>query len=148
MKGQIIEEKAMDQSEKPRCTMNSKAIRKYRSLDLSIIHETSFEFDSTVDKETDQNPSDSHSKPIVKRQPLQQIDVNSFSNEERQIEHEKARSQNSIILSLISDGDKENIPMITKKRSIRSTKPEQPNKKHKKTNLPEAEPIPSFQSTS
>lgn len=135
----------MDQSEKPRCTSNSKTIRKSRSLDLSIIHETSFEFDSAVDKETEHNPNDSHSKPIVKRQPLQQIDVNSFNSEERQIEHEKARSQNSTIISLISDGDKENIPMITKKRSIWSTKPELPNKKQKKTNLPEAEQIPSFQ---
>lgn len=141
MNDQIVEEKTMDQSDKSRCTSNSKTIRKYRSLDLSIIHETSFESDCVIEKEIDL-----HSKPIVKRQPLQQIDVNSFDSEERQVEYEKVRSQNSTMISLISDGDKENLPMITKKRSIWSTKAEPPNKKHKTTNLPSADRIPSFQS--
>jgi hypothetical protein len=104
---------------------HSNPIRKYRSLDLSIIHETSFESDS---------------KPIVKRQPLREIDVNSFNIEQHEIECEKIRSQNPIVFSLISEGDKENVPFITRKRALISTKPDLPNKKHKKINIkpPEA----------
>jgi hypothetical protein len=100
---------------------HSNPIRKYRSLDLSIIHETSFESDSIINTEIDH-------KTIIKRQPLREIDINSFNIEEREIEYEK----NPIIFTLISDGDKENLPVITKKRSLISTKNEPPNKKHKK----------------
>ncbi len=127
----------VNHSKKSRFVWHSNPIRKYRSLDLSIIHETSFESDSIIDHKT-----------IVKRQPLREIDINSFNIEEREIEYE-----NPIVFTLVSEGDKENLPVITKKRSMVSTKNEPPNKKHKKTNLkpPEAgqKMITSFfQSTS
>ena len=133
--GQTIEET------KRRFVSNSKTIRKSRSLDLSVIHETSFEFESI-----DHFPSDSLGKIIVERQPLREIDVNSFNNVEREAEYEKTHFRRA----LISDDDKENLPVITNKRSIFSTKNEPPNKKHKKTKFSEVGQnlvTNSFQST-
>jgi hypothetical protein len=99
-------------------------IKKYRSLDLSTIHETSFESDSII----------SDNKAQLKRQPLREIDINIFNNEEPEIKNEKSY-ENSIGFILVSDGDKENLPVIRKKRSIISTKNEPPSKKHKKMNI-------------
>ena len=138
--GQTIEET------KRRFVSNSKTIRKSRSLDLSVIHETSFEFASILEKSIDHFPSDSLGKIIVERQPLREIDVNSFNNVERQAEYEKTHFRRA----LISDDDKENLPVITNKRSIFSTKNEPPNKKHKKTKFSEVGQnlvTNSFQST-
>ncbi|CAF4203527.1 unnamed protein product, partial [Adineta steineri] len=88
----------------------------HRCFNLSIIHETSFESDSLIDNLT---ASEEIPQPqsIIKRQPLQVIDVNLFNNEER-------FSENSIVLTLVSDDDKENLPVIRKKRPTISTKNE------------------------
>lgn len=122
--------KVVDQSKKSIVIARSKTMKKYRSLDLSIIHETSFESDYSTysDKKI---PIQS----MVKRQPLREIDINSFNNEERDIENEKISYQNLIEFALISDGDKENLPVIRKKRSILSTKNDPPSKKHKKIDV-------------
>jgi len=115
----------------------SRTMKKHQSLDLSTIHEASFESDKEIDHHPITSDNKIQSQIIVKRQPLREIDINSFNNEEREIEYEKIRYQNSIVFPLVSDGDKENLPVITKKRSMISTKNEPPNKKHKKT--PEAD---------
>jgi hypothetical protein len=132
-----VEEKVVDQ---PKESMFVK--EKHRSLDLSTIHETSFESDSIINNEI-------QPQSIVKRQPLREININTFNNEERDIENDKKTDQNSREFTLISDGDKENLPMIRNKRLMVSTKNEPPSKKHKK--MPEVgqKMITSFfQSTS
>jgi hypothetical protein len=83
------------------------------------------------------------SQSIVKRQPLRVIDVNSFNNEDRQIENEKNHHENPIVFTLVSDGDKENLPVTIKKRSIASTTIEPPCKKQKKVNVKSSEVITS-----
>ena len=130
-----------------------KTIRKCRSLDLSIILETSFESNSSIDHHRSDPKDQIQPKTMVKRQPLREIDINSFNVEERAAEYEKTRSQHATVFSLVSDGDKENLPMIIKKRPMLSTRNDPPNKKYKKSNLktPEAgqKMITSFfQSTS
>lgn len=112
--------------------------KSHRCLDLSTIHETSFESDSIINNETDHSATFDNkiqSQLTVKRQPLREIDINSFNNEDRQIENEKNHHQNPIIFTLVSDGDKENLPVTMKKRSIVSTNIEPPYKKQKKTNI-------------
>jgi len=121
-----VEEKVVDQSKESVSIWQSKIKEKHRSLDLSTIHETSFESDSIVNNEI-------QLQTIVKRQPLQEIDINTFNNEEREIKNDKKSEQNIREFILISDGDKENLPMIRKKRLMVSTKNEPPSKKHKKT---------------
>ncbi|CAF1640832.1 unnamed protein product [Adineta ricciae] len=70
-------------------------------------------------------------KMNTKRQPLQMLDVNSFHHtDERELPCE-----NSIVWKFISDGDKENLPMLTRKRRMNSTKAEQSNKKQKKIDI-------------
>ncbi|CAF1329270.1 unnamed protein product [Adineta ricciae] len=67
----------------------------------------------------------------TKRQPLQMLDVNSFPHtDERELPCE-----NSIVWKFVSDGDKENLPMLTRKRRMNSTKAEQSNKKQKKIDI-------------
>ncbi|CAF3134712.1 unnamed protein product [Rotaria sp. Silwood2] len=113
-------------------------IKSHRCLELSTIHETSFESDSIVNNQTDDSTIADNNlqlESIKKRQPLQEIDINSFNDEERKIENEKNRSQNSIVLTLASDNDQENLPITIKKRSMTSTKIEPPNKRQKKTNV-------------
>lgn len=71
------------------------------------------------------------------RQPLGEIDINSFNSEERQqIENEdNDKSQNATLFSLVSEGDKENLSITNnKKRTTASTNIEQPRKKQKKMN--------------
>jgi len=79
----------------------SKTIRKCRSLDLSIIHETSFESDSISPVQIKR-----------KRQALREIHVNTFDS----IAHQSEIVETSFHLQLISDEDKENMPMLTRKR--------------------------------
>lgn len=102
--------------------MKTKQIKKYRSLDLSIIHETSFEIDES-------KPSIKNLR--IKRQPLKVIDINTFNNEERIIDEDKNFQE----YKLISDDDKENLPVKRTKRLILSTKNDPPNKKHKKLDI-------------
>ncbi len=147
VKNVCVEEKVINQSIESVFVWETKTIKKYRSLDLSTIHETSFESDSIISDNKTQSQS------MIKREPLREIDINSFNNEEREIENEKKCYQNSIGFPLVSDGDKENLPVIIKKRAMISTKNDPPSKKHKKTNVktPEAgqKMITSFfQSTS
>ncbi|CAF1325846.1 unnamed protein product [Rotaria sordida] len=118
-------EKTHDQLEQT--TLSNKnqyrQIKSYRCLELSTIHETSFESDSIINNQIDYSTIQLQS--TKKRQPLQEIDINSFNHEERKIENEKNRYQNLIVLTLVSDNDQENLP-------ITSTKIESSNKKQKK----------------
>jgi hypothetical protein len=134
-----VEEKTVNLSMKSVCDWQMKSKEScsnenQRCLDLSTIHETSFESDSIIEPPTTcENKIPSQS--IVKRQPLREIDINTFNNEDRQIENEKIYHQNPIVFTLVSDGDKENLPVTMKKRSIISTNIEPPCKKQKKTNI-------------
>ncbi len=122
-----VEEKTVNLSMKSVCDWQMKSKEScsnenQRCLDLSTIHETSFESDSIIEPPTTcENKIPSQS--IVKRQP------------DRQIENEKIYHQNPIVFTLVSDGDKENLPVTMKKRSIISTNIEPPCKKQKKTNI-------------
>jgi len=90
--------------------------------------------DSLTNPSSDEIPS---SSSCSTRQPLGEIDINSFNNDDRQqteTEH-NPKSQNSILFSLVSEGDKENLSITNKKRTISSTNIEQPRKKQKKTNI-------------
>lgn len=66
---------------------------------------------------------------IRKRQPLKEMDVNSFNDEERKIENEKNFHKNPSILTLASDNDQENLPVTMKKRSMMSTNTKPHNRK-------------------
>ncbi|UJR28943.1 hypothetical protein I4U23_010160 [Adineta vaga] len=101
----------------PSTKINQQKSRKLqRCFDLPTIDE--------IDEKTDTN---NQVQTIVKRQALRVLDVNSFDSDEREIS-----SENSIQLTLVSDGDKENVPVITKKRRMNSTKIEPSHKKQKK----------------
>ncbi|CAF0824851.1 unnamed protein product [Rotaria sordida] len=132
-------EKTHDQSEQTLSNKNQyQQIKSYRCLKLSTIHETSFESDSIINDQTDHSIISDNNiqlQSTKKRQPLQEIDINSFNDEERKIENEKNLYQNSIVLALASDNDQENLPITIKKRSITSTKIEPPNKKQKKNQM-------------
>ncbi|CAF3807270.1 unnamed protein product [Rotaria sordida] len=132
-------EKTHDQLEQTLSNKNQyQQIKSYRCLKLSTIHETSFESDSIINNQTDHSIISDHNiqlQSTKKRQPLQEIDINSFNDEERKIENEKNLYQNSIVLALASDNDQENLPITIKKRSITSTKIEPPNKKQKKNQM-------------
>ena len=70
-------------------------------------------------------------KMNTKRQPLQMLDVNSFPHtDERELSCE-----NSVVWEFVGDGDKENLPMLTRKRRMNSTKAEQSTKKQKKIDI-------------
>jgi hypothetical protein len=114
---------------------NKKRYRRRKSqrcLDLSTIDEQSFDFDEIT---TDSNEKIS-SQSVSTRQPLGEIDINLLNNDDREPTeneiHEK--NSNSISFSLVSDSDKENLPITIKKRSIASTNIEPPRKKQKKIN--------------
>ncbi|CAF0840016.1 unnamed protein product [Rotaria sordida] len=132
-------EKTHDQLEQTLSNKNQyQQIKSYRCLKLSTIHETSFESDSIINNQTDHSIISDHNiqlQSTKKRQPLQEIDINSFNDEERKIENEKNLYQNSIVLALASDNDQENLSITIKKRSITSTKIEPPNKKQKKNQM-------------
>ncbi|CAF1665521.1 unnamed protein product, partial [Rotaria sordida] len=129
-------EKTLDQLEQTLSNKNQyRQIKSHRSLKLSTIHETSFESDSIINDQTDHSIISDNNiqlQSTKKRHPLQEIDINSFNDEERKTENEKNLYQNSIVLALASDNDQENLPITIKKRSITSTKIEPPNKKQKK----------------
>jgi len=93
-----------------------------RCLDLSTIEEKTFDTDEITNHSIEVSSSGSQ------RQPLGEIDINSFNNEDRPLtENETSdKSQNSI--SLVSDTDKENLL----KRTISSTNIEPSRKKQKK----------------
>ncbi|CAF0812379.1 unnamed protein product [Rotaria sordida] len=109
-----------------------------RCLDLSIIQEKSFDSDSIINHSLDSNDkiSSQSISSSSTRQPLGEIDINSFHNEERQqIENDNSNTnQHSILFSLVSDNDKENLPITIVKRTIITTNIEPPRKKQKKTN--------------
>ncbi|CAF3405359.1 unnamed protein product [Rotaria sp. Silwood1] len=109
-----------------------------RCLDLSTIQEKSFDSDAIINHSMDSNDkiTSQSISSCSTRQPLGEIDINSFSNEERQqIENENSNtSQHSILFSLVSGKDKENLPITIVKRTITTTNIEPPRKKQKKTN--------------
>ena len=69
------------------------------------------------------------------RQPLGEIDINSFNNEDRQDIENKINNKNQNLTSLVSDNDKENLAIQIQKRTITSINNiEQSRKKQKKIN--------------
>ncbi|CAF3039252.1 unnamed protein product, partial [Rotaria sp. Silwood2] len=120
---------------------NKKRYRRRKSqrcLDLSTIQEKSFDSDSVINHSV--NSDDKISSQSISsgstRQPLGEIDINSFNNEERQqAENENSNtSQHSMLFSLVSGNDKENLSITIAKRTITTTNIEPPRKKQKKTN--------------
>ena len=103
--------------------------KSHRCLDLSTIDETTIDASCTDAKEQSCSQTSS-----TTRQPLAQMDINSFNSQPRQAETEKNLSQgDSPALSLVSESDKENLPAMNKKRLMPSSNAEQPRKKQKKT---------------
>ncbi|CAF3256213.1 unnamed protein product [Rotaria socialis] len=109
-----------------------------RCLNLSTIREKSFDSDSVVDHFIDSNDkiSSQTCSSGSTRQPLGEIDINSFNSDERSAtENENSSaSQHPILFSLVSGSDKENLPVTVAKRTMKATNTEQPHKKQKKTN--------------
>ncbi|CAF3411726.1 unnamed protein product [Rotaria sp. Silwood1] len=127
------------ENEENSCNKNRYRRRKsQRCLDLSTIQEKSFDSDAIINHSMDSNDkiTSQSISSCSTRQPLGEIDINSFSNEERQqIENENSNtSQHSILFSLVSGKDKENLPITIVKRTITTTNIEPPRKKQKKTN--------------
>jgi len=60
------------------------------------------------------------------------MDINSLNHEERQLTENETNDKNPNLFSLVSNGDKENLPITIKKRTIASINLEPPRKKQKK----------------
>jgi hypothetical protein len=91
------------------------------------------DFDSITNHSTDSNEKISSGSI---RQPLGEININLFNNEERQETENEIddKNQSSISFTLVHNNDKENLLINIKKRTITSTNLEPARKKQKKIN--------------
>jgi hypothetical protein len=98
----------------------SKFRKSQRCLDLSTIDEQNFD-----EKISSQSSST--------RQPLGEIDINSLNHNDRQLLENETNDKicNSLSFSLINEGDKENLPIVNKKRPMASSNLKPARKKSK-----------------